>query len=207
MKLELDHILWASPDLEAGVKLFDKLSGVTAAGGGSHPGFGTRNQLASLGDGVYFEVISPDPRQDFAGNRGGAIAALPHPGLLTFAMRTNDVEAVRKAASVAGLSIPAPVKMSRLRPDGIRLEWSILYLQHATFDNMVPFVIDWGASPHPSETAAHGCRLRSFAALHPNSEQLRDIYQAIGVPVEVQRSPRPGFIATLATPQGDLTLI
>jgi hypothetical protein len=207
MTVALDHILWAAPDLEQGARLFAALTGVEPAAGGSHPGFGTRNKLAGLGDGVYFEIISPDPEQDLAGNRGGQIAALRHPGLLTFAIRTSDLPALRRQATQAGLSLSEPIPMSRTRPDGVRLTWTILHMSHAGLGDAIPFAIDWGTSPHPSASTPAGCRLRSLLVLHPEPEPLQSIYRTIGLSIEVHRSPRPGLLANLATPRGDVVLL
>ncbi len=205
--LALDHILWAAPSLEDGARQFESLAGVSPATGGSHPGFGTRNQLVSLGAGTYLEIIAPDPAQSLRGNRGGRVAALPHPGLLTFALRSADLPEVRRSAERAGLAIEGPVSMSRTRPDGVKLEWSILYLRHAALGEAVPFVIDWGASPHPSATAPGGCALTSFVALQPDPGALREIYAALGIAVDVKRAARAGFIAVLATPRGEVVLL
>jgi hypothetical protein len=202
--VELDHILWAAPDLDEGVRLFETLTGVTPVRGGSHPGFGTRNYLAGLGQGLYFEIISPDPAQSLAGNRGGQIAALPHPGLLAFALRSTDLDSARRAAERSGLACEGPVYMTRTRPDGVTLAWSILYLRHAELGEAVPFIIDWGASPHPSTSTPEGCTLKSFVALRPDPEPLAAAYRAIGAPVEVKRGERPGFLAVLDTPRGEV---
>jgi len=204
--LALDHILWAAPNLESGARLFESMTGVNPATGGSHPGFGTRNRLVSLGVGVYLEIISPDPAQSLHGNRGGRIAALPYPGLMTFALRGTGLQEVCRSAERAGLSIEGPVSMSRTRPDGIKLEWSILYLRHLALGEAVPFVIDWGGSPHPSAAAPAGCALASFVALQPDPAALCEIYAVLGIPVEVKRSSQPGFVAVLDTPRGEVVL-
>lgn len=202
----LDHILWAAPDLGAGEKIIENLTDVAPARGGSHPGFGTRNSLMGLDSGIYFEIISPDPAQDLKGNRGCRIAALVRPGIMTFAIRSDDLDALSAAARREGLSLQGPVAMSRHRPDGVRLEWSILYLEDSRFGEAIPFVIDWGISPHPSESVPVGCQLRSFAVLHPEADELTRLYGALEIPVPVKRGAYPGFVAELATPNGDVVL-
>lgn len=205
--LALDHLLWAAPNLEEGARQFESMTGVSPAAGGSHPGFGTRNELVSLGRGVYLEIISPDPDQSLHDNRGGRIAARPYPGLMTFALRGTGLHEVRRSAENAGLSIEGPIPMNRTRPDGVKLEWSILYLRHLALGEAVPFVIDWGRSPHPSATTPSGCALTSFVALQPDPVALREIYAGLGIPVEVKRSSRAGFMAILDTPRGEVVLL
>ena len=205
MSVELDHLLWAAPDLDAGSAALAGIAGVTPARGGSHPGFGTRNSLVSLGS-TYLEVIAPDPEQSLEGNRGGAIAALTRPGLITFAVRTRDLDAYAAAAAKAGIGVQGPVAMSRTRPDGVRLDWACLYVQHAVYGEAIPFGIDWHGSPHPSETTPAGCRLLDFMVLHPEPAPLAAIYAAMGIPVAVKGATRPGFLATLGTPRGDIVL-
>jgi Glyoxalase-like domain len=202
----LDHILWAAPDLSAGEKIIESITGVAPARGGSHPGFGTRNSLMGLDTGIYFEIISPDPAQDLKGNRGGVIAALPRPGIMTFAIRSDDLDALSAAARREGLSMQAPVAMSRQRPDGLRLDWTILHVEDPRFGEAIPFVIDWGSSPHPSESVPAGCQLRSFAVLHPEADELARLYAALDIPVPVKRAAYPGFVAEVATPNGDAVL-
>lgn len=114
---------------------------------------------------------------------------------------------MRAAVEAAGVIVNGPVAMRRTRPDGVTLAWSVLHLHHDNFGDAVPFVIDWGASPHPSATAPAGCRLHSLAALHPEPGPLASIYRALGAPVEVKRAVLPGFMAVLATPRGDVVLL
>lgn len=204
--IRLDHILWAAPDLDAGTATIERLTGVTPQRGGSHPGLGTRNSLMALDGGTYFEVIAPDPAQELAGNRGGRIAAQARPGIMTFALTSTDLPALRDAAAREGLKTDGPVAMHRMRPDGGRLDWSILYLADPAYGDAIPFAIDWGATPHPSTTTPPGCRLRSFDVLHPDPAPLARVFAALAVPVGVKGAAAPGFLAVLDTPKGEVVL-
>lgn len=201
----LDHLLWAAPDLAAGSAVLAALTGVTPAPGGSHPGFGTRNSLLSLGD-SYLEIIAPDPAQPLAGNRGAEIAGLAGPGLLTFAVRTDDLAGFAAAAARAGLAVDPPTPMSRRRPDGLALAWVVQRARSEAFGNLVPFAIDWRDCPHPAGTTPQGCTLVDFAVLHPEPGRLAALYGALDLGVAVERSSAPGFRATLETPRGRVLL-
>ena len=50
-KVQLDHIVIASPDLEALASEFHELTGVKPMPGGRHEGRGTANQIVGLGKG------------------------------------------------------------------------------------------------------------------------------------------------------------
>ncbi len=204
--IRLDHILWAAPDLESGTALIERLTGVAPVRGGSHPGLGTRNSLLALDGGSYFEVIAPDPAQDLAGTRGGRIAAQVAPGIMTFAINVPDIAAFGEAARQAGLSVDGPVAMHRSRPDGSRIAWSILYLKDDWHGEAIPFVIDWGGTPHPSRATPTGCRLRSFAVLQPEPEPLAQLFERLAIPIAVKGAAASGFLAVLDTPKGEVVL-
>lgn len=204
MITKLDHIMLGTPDLDAGTDIFERLTGAKLATGGSHPGFGTRNRLASLGPDLFLELIAPDPDQDIRGkSRAESLAALTSMTLLTFAVQTDEIENMRAQARKAGLEAGELLAMSRARPDGVRLDWRVCHFVHPDYRNLVPFAIDWQGSPHPAMTAPGGCTLRSFAVFHPAPDPLRAIFERLAVDVTVQAATRPGLSLVLDTPSGE----
>lgn len=203
--MKLDHILWAVPDLDAGIAQFEDLTGIRAMIGGTHPGFGTRNALASFGD-TYIEIISPDPAQNLDGTLGAEFAALSAPWLYSAAFSTDDLTAARATAARTGLTAGDIVEMSRTRPDGVKLDWAIMKLTQPELGARFPFLIDWKGSPHPSGTAPRGLELLSFNAVSPRSDALADAFAAMGMDMTIDPSGKPGFVARLSTPKGEITL-
>ena len=57
----IDHLVYATPDLDLGIDTIERLLGVRATPGGQHLGAGTRNALVALGPGTYLEIVGPDP--------------------------------------------------------------------------------------------------------------------------------------------------
>jgi len=59
----VDHLVYATPDLERGIAEIKRLVGVRATPGGKHPGRGTRNAFIALGPNSFLEIVAPDPDQ------------------------------------------------------------------------------------------------------------------------------------------------
>ena len=70
--LQLDHIVVASLTVEEGVAHVERRLGVIVPPGGEHPSMGTHNHVMRLGDGIYLEIISPNPKvlADYTRGRG-----------------------------------------------------------------------------------------------------------------------------------------
>jgi hypothetical protein len=204
----IDHIIWATPDLDACVRGFARMTGVEPRFGGSHPGLGSRNALLSLGPKLYLEIIGPDPAQDLTDTYGGVFAKLSAPGIFTAAARSSDLAKTRGSLEQAGLKTPGPFTMGRKLPNGGTLSWRIM--AHAPGGAQgweFPFFIDWGSVPaHPADDSPKGCTLKRFTALGPDAPALERTYRAVGLDTPVVRAMRPGFETVLATPKGDVVL-
>lgn len=204
MTAELDHLLWATPDLERGMTRWAELTGSAAVPGGAHPGQGTCNAIVALQGGCYVEIFAPDPQQNLAGTVGAELAALGGELLWGFCCRTPDLGRIAQEARGLGLSVNGPLRGARTRPDGTTLQWSLLHLTGHRYGGLVPFFIDWQGSPHPSLTGTPQLSLTALTVTH-GDPQLKDIYARLGIPVAVHSGPA-GLHAVLRAPRGDVIL-
>jgi hypothetical protein len=203
----IDHLVYAAPDLDAACDDLQERLGVRPSPGGKHTGRGTHNALLDLGDGAYLEVIGPDPDQPPpAGPRPFGIDRLAIARLVTWAAKAPDIEARLARAKDAGFD-PGPLQaMSRMRPDGVKLAWRLTVRDEPGGDGLVPFLIDWDETPHPSATAAKGCRLITFRAEHPRPSDIIPLLAAVGERLEVREGPHPRLIAEIVCPRGRMEL-
>jgi hypothetical protein len=203
----IDHLVYATPDLAAGVKRVEELLGLQAVPGGQHPGAGTRNALIGLGDGVYLEIIGPDPSQPKPNRpRRFGIDDLRSPRLVTWAAKGTDLEGIVKTAKGHGLDLGQVQFGSRRRPDGVLLAWRLTVSPEPNAGGIVPFFIDWGETPHPSSTLPKGATIVALRAEHPDAARVQAELSALGLNLLVGKGAAPALIATIRTAHGDVEL-
>ncbi len=203
----VDHLVYATPDLQHGIETIEKLFGVRATPGGQHPGRGTRNALVSLGPGIYLEIIGPDPAQAQPSlPRPFGIDDLKEPRLVTWAAKGRNLESFANEAGRSGVKLGQVIDGSRRRTDGVMLSWRYTDPRTVVSDGVVPFFIDWGQTPHPSSTAAPGVSLIGLRAEHPDPGPVQNALGKLGLDLRVQRGPRPALIATVNSPRGRVEL-
>ena len=203
----LDHLVYATPDLDLGIASVEKLLGVRATAGGQHPGLGTRNALVALGPSSYLEIIGPDPEQPKpAGRRRFGIDDLERPRIVAWVAKGSDLEKLSAAAAEHGITLGPVIPGSRRRPDGVVLSWRYTDPNTVLADGLVPYFIDWGTSPHPSATAARGATLVQVRAEHPDAPRAQMMLDALGLDLHVQKGSAPAIIATIDSPRGQVEL-
>jgi hypothetical protein len=201
----IDHIVLGSEVLEDGISQLERLTGVEAAKGGAHDKGGTHNALASLGEGLYLEIVAPVPGGESSswveGLRGQSV-----PTPFAFAVRSNSLGALRDRAVAAGLAPHGPFADGRVTPAGHRLDWHLLDFFNERFGLFFPFFIDWGASRHPSLDAPRGLSLIAFRFEHPAAAELSRLFWLLGVSVPVEPGDRARFETVFETPKGQVGL-
>ena len=203
----VDHLVYAVPDLARGVETVEKLLGIRATPGGQHPGAGTRNALLALGPSSYLEIIGPDPEQPPPKDpRRFGIDTLAAPRLAAWAARESDLDRFAAEAAARGVKLGPVGSGSRKRPDGVLLSWRFTSPSTVLAGGIVPFFIDWGASPHPSQTAAPGATLTVLRSEHPDPSSVTELLRSLGLTMPVAKAAAPALIAEIDCPKGHVTL-
>ena len=202
----IDHLVYATPDLETSAAELAKLFGCELQPGGSHPGLGTANYLMSLGGSHYLEVIGPDLDQPVPkGPRPFGVDRLEAPGLVTFAIAAPAIDKQCSDAVVAGYD-PGPVHdMSRKTPEGALLAWRLTPGGRDTSGGAVPFLIDWGKTRSPSQTLPEACALVGFEVFHPEAGKVTGKLAALGLSLVASEGPKK-LVARLETHNGAMEL-
>lgn len=176
--MTLDHVIVGGPTLEVLAAALVDATGVAAAPGGRHPGFGTHNALAGLGGGRYLELLAPDPTQD-GGDFAALVAHLRTPALVTWCARAGSADEVEARVLATGLR-PRRVAMQRRRADGALLAWELVFADAHPYGGLLPFFIDWGDTPHPSAALGSPLALTAFELTHPDADGLERLLTRLG---------------------------
>ncbi len=203
----LDHLVYAVSDLTQGIDDLTRSLGVAPLPGGSHPAWGTRNAILPISSTAYLEIIGPDPEQ--AGRLRPLIFGLNtlhQPRLVTWVAKGSRLAEIVARAQSHGIHLGLPIAGSRVRTDGVTLNWEFTDPLQVTGDGLVPFFIDWGTSPHPAASAPAPVSLEYFYAVHPEPERIRRALDWLQLDLEVRPGRYPGLRATLRTPRGLVTL-
>jgi len=201
----VDHLILGINDLDRGIAEFEAKTGVRPVAGGVHPGRGTRNALASLGGGVYIEILAPDPAQSVSAPMVDELKPLKALAPVGWAAGTTDIFALQARLQGREIRHGAAMPGSRALPDGSRLQWSTVDIQLPAHDWM-PFFIRWrDPAKHPSLTTPAGCSLESLLIEDPNPDPLTHVFSTVGLKVPVRRSDRSRMTITLRCPKGRVT--
>jgi hypothetical protein len=205
--VDVDHLVYGAPDLQAGIDRIEELLGIRATPGGQHPGAGTRNALAALGPGTYLEIVGPDLDQDEpAGPRWFGVDRLTTPALVMWAAKAHDLDELARDAVRHGLGLGEVRSGCRRAPDGSLLSWRFTNPETVIAGGIVPFFIDWGQTPHPARTAARGGALVDLRAEHPQPRAVRESLDRLGLALAVTEGWRPALVATIDSPRGRVEL-
>ncbi|HZO69020.1 MAG TPA: VOC family protein [Kribbellaceae bacterium] len=197
----IDHLIYAAPDLENGVREIEERFGVRADGGGQHLGQGTHNKLLALGPTAYLEIIAPDPTQPEPPDpRPYGVDGITHSGLVGWAIACDNIDDSLEAARAAGYDPGEVIEGHRLTASGTMHRWRVT--ANARTAGVIPFLIRWGDTAHPAAAAPVGLMLESMHIEHPDPESIASPLRALGADVDVRPGARVALVADISGPKG-----
>ncbi|MFA7281745.1 MAG: VOC family protein [Sterolibacterium sp.] len=202
----IDHIVVTAPTLEGGAEFVRQVLGVLPQAGGEHSSMGTHNLLLRLGDSLFLEVISANPKAPEPSRpRWFALDTLrPNtaPKLSVWVARTPDI---RSATSVCSEALGNIEPMSRGA-----LDWLITIPADGALplNGIAPALIEWQTEAHPAaKLQDHGLSLAKLELFHPEPERISRMLLSLGLEGPLSVSPVCGentacMVAHINTPQG-----
>jgi hypothetical protein len=209
-RASLDHLTVAALTIEQGVAHVERALGVVVPFGGAHPLMGTHNHLMQLGDGIFLEIIAPDPAATPQRTRWFGLddpmmrASLKDaPRLVHWVARVPDLTlALREIQADLGEAVPVTRGT---------LSWLISVPRDGSmpFDGAFPTLIEWPAGPHPSTRMADlGCKLELLSIVHPEALSLSKALSPVMADdrVVIATGSATQLRATINTPNGQRQL-
>ena len=205
-RCHIDHITVTSPTLEAGAEFIWQTLGVRPQAGGEHPRMGTHNLLLRLGDSLFLEVISPNPKAP-APERPrwfGLDSLRPDalPSLSTWVARTSNIHATADACSEP-LGVVGPMSRGALN-------WLITIPADGSvpLDGIAPALIEWQTDFHPAAKLQDlGLSLVKLELFHAEPARVSrmlsclDLNDVLSVS-QISSGTVPRLVAHINTPQG-----
>lgn len=202
----IDHITVTSPSLGAGAEFIWQTLGVKPQAGGEHPRMGTHNMLLRLGDALFLEVISVNPKVP-APERPrwfglDSLRSDAMPALSTWVARTNDIHAT---ASTCSERLGKVESMSRGA-----LNWLITIPADGSvpLDGVAPALIEWHTDSHPAAKLQDlGLSLVKLELFHSDPARVSRLLSSLDLNGLLSVSPlsngaAPHLVAHINTPQG-----
>ena len=127
MLTSIDHIVLAVPDLDAAAAELEARTGLRATGGGRHEALGTANRLVWFGD-SYAEllaIVDPERANDSWLGVPAAAALARGESFVTWAIRSDSLDADIRAARATGARFGDPLAGERTRDDGRTVRWRL----------------------------------------------------------------------------------
>lgn len=141
-ELTIDHVSVAGMDLKQ-MQARLASAGIPSDYGGPHSNHATEMALTSFPDGSYLELIAIQPHAD-----AKALAAhywtkqmQGNAGPAAWAVRSSNLNADAAALRATGVTVTAPVRSGRARPDGVRLAWESVNVGTEPNGTFFPFLI------------------------------------------------------------------
>jgi hypothetical protein len=211
--MRFDHVVYGVPDLKHAIQSFQEKAGIAPVIAGKHPLLGTHNAVLSLGNLQYLEFIALDPEAPKMERKlpswCAALIHLSRPKIMTWVVQTDTIEkTVNELNALGNFHIDPPQTITREKPDGTKISFNIAFKKEPPppDDGLIPFLINWGQSPHPSTSVECKCQLKEWYGCHPDADRISSILKKVGIEFLIKKADTPSMHLALKTPKGDIEI-
>ncbi|HFA48835.1 MAG TPA: VOC family protein [Bacteroidetes bacterium] len=203
----VDHIVYAVPNLEEAISDIEKKLGVAPEPGGRHKSLGTHNALVNLGNGCYLELIAADPdNTTFSGEHWMGIDLITQPTITRWAVKTNDLDRDIHYLREVDPRLGNIKGGTRKKPDGTKFIWKASMPLPAPKVEILPFIIDWKGREHPTKSLPDACKLIELRATHPTPYFMETAIHAMNVDIKLGVADEASITAVIESPNGVVEL-
>jgi hypothetical protein len=190
----LDHLVYTTPDVDKSIDDLFNRTGVHAQLAGRQPVWETRNAILALVPLTYLEIMGPDFGLSPSPKRPFGLDHLQRPCLATWVARSGKGDlGVLQAGS-------------RRKPDRELQGWNMTSFMANRENGVIPYLVDWGSSPHPAQDSPKGCALKELRATHSDPARIKAMLQAFGFDLRVEYGQGCSLVAVVETPNDTLEI-
>ncbi len=199
----LDHIVYCVPDLKIAMAAFSEKFGIPIPFGGQHLTQGTHNAIMNLGEGCYLEFLAIDKfNTSIQAPRWMGIDLLESQKITRWALKTKNIFADAVVLKQADFTHHEIKKGSRKTPDGNTLKWELIVPLGKPEVDVLPFMVDWKDSIHPTVNLPDICKLKAIRLTHPDGNKLTPILNELGLDLEIGVGEETRIEIEVETPNG-----
>ncbi len=126
---------------------------------------------------------------------------MSRPSLVAWAAGVDDIEAACAALAAIGAPLGAVESMQRRKDDGALLQWRLT----PSRPGVLPFLIDWGATAHPTESLPPGPTLLELRIETASPGLVRRVLRALQIDADVTEGPTDRLVARVMS--GEATVV
>ena len=121
---------------------------------------------------------------------------------MTWVWRVADLTAAKALADRRNAGLGEIQSGSRRTPDGREVRWELTSPYSLPMNGVVPFLINWGETTHPSLVVPEAGRLTALTLRHPEPDRVRRLLEGLRIAVEVQAGEVAEVEAAIETSGG-----
>ena len=203
----VDHLVYAVPDLEEAIEDLEKKLGVAPVIGGKHKSQGTHNALVHLGRNAYLEIIAADPSNEtFTGQRWMGIDLITEPKITRWAVKSNKLDRDSGYLATVDPRLGDLKGGARKKPNGKKLIWKATVTLPEPEVEVLPFCIDWKGAEHPTKELPQVCKLIELRGNHPTPWLIEAAVHSLNIDMKMGVEEEASIKAIIETPNGMVEL-